>query len=141
LVLSFELLMRQIHHRLQQTAPTTRVQVAPTPTAEQARRNAPQLAVSPAAVTVTPATTPSPATAGRLPAKATRSPRAVTQARAEAVRDDCARTGQPLTTTVLAEQLGISAGYARRLLRDLSDLNGPGIDADHPVTGLRAVRP
>jgi hypothetical protein len=143
LVLSFELLMRQIHHRLQQTAAATQAQVAATPPATQAHDNVGRSAATTEAVT--PALAP---TSSSQPlaitsrAKATRSPRAVTQARAERVRDDCERTGQTLTTAVLAEQLGISPGYARRLLRDLNEAGGGGGDVDAgPVTGLRAVRP
>ncbi|MDX6244772.1 MAG: hypothetical protein QOE76_2495 [Frankiales bacterium] len=146
LVLSFELLMRQIHHRLQHRAVTTPVREAATPPAG-ARDDVPRRASATAAVPATSAPTTASLSPTGPSTKATRSPRAVTQARAEAVRDDCSRTGQPLTTAVLAEQLGISPGYARRLLRDLNGTDNPAhdaavdADAEHPVTGLRAVRP
>ncbi|MDX6255437.1 MAG: hypothetical protein QOJ11_1771 [Frankiales bacterium] len=70
--------------------------------------------------------------------KASRSPRAVTQARAEEARDDCARTGQPLTTALLAERLSISPGYARRLVRDLND-QAAEVNPGAAESGLRAV--
>ena len=154
LVLSFELLMRQIHHRLQQVAQTGRGLAAATAPTAEARDDGPRGHSSTAAVAAVAAvaamsaavTAPPPPTASSA-ARTTRSPRAVTQARAEAVREDCARTGQPLTSAVLAEHLGISAGYARRLLRDLNDTTRSGddgavdADAERPVTGLRAVRP
>ena len=116
--------MRQIHHRLQQShgdragpaAATDQRQRGPATTFQRMRRRSP-----PRSRPQPAAPTPSPAPTAPRAAKATRSPRAVTQARAEAVRDDCARTGQPLTTAVLADRLGISPGYARRLLRDLND--------------------
>jgi Protein of unknown function (DUF2637) len=147
LVLSFELLMRQIHHRLQQSKVTTSVRETANPP-EQVLDDGPRRHISTAAAAATSAaaTAPPPPTAPSA-AKATRSPRAVTQARAEAVRDDCNRTGQPLTTAVLAEQLGISAGYARRLHRELNDTHNRGdqltveLDADLPLAALRAVRP
>ncbi|BEP13967.1 hypothetical protein acdb102_22780 [Acidothermaceae bacterium B102] len=145
LVLSFELLMRQIHHRLQNRG----VQSAPL-TASAAISSfapaAPSAPMTPSIAAPTAPTTTPPETSLSDQAKATRSPRAVTQARAEAVRDDCTRAGQPLTTGVLAERLGISPGYARRLLRDLNHTHPPtdgavDADAERPVPGLRAVRP
>jgi hypothetical protein len=149
LVLSFELLMRQIHHRLHQS-PVTNLLGNATTQPEHLGDDGPQRHISTAAAAATPtAATPlSPPTAPPA-ARPTRSPRAVTQARAEAARDDCQRLGQPLTTAVLAERLEISAGYARRLLRDLNDTRAPAevgahdthVDVDRPVTGLRAVRP
>ncbi|BEP14000.1 hypothetical protein acdb102_23110 [Acidothermaceae bacterium B102] len=139
LVLSFELLMRQIHHRLQQE-PSASVHNLLTRTGESSRpptstSHAPQ-PISPSARPRSDAPT-EPSPPGQQ-VKATRSPRAVTQARAEAVRDDCTRDGQPLTTALLADRLGISPGYARRLLRDLSQ---PGDEADRESgePGLRAV--
>lgn len=150
LVLSFELLMRQIHHRLPH-ARHHQPQTAAAETSQDQPLSAGKTRL-PATPTTVPALASTPsarALATASPARATRAPRAVTQARAEAVRDGCTRTGQPLTTAVLAERLGISAGYARRLLRDLNDNPGPGeeaadaniVDSDHQATGLRAVRP
>jgi ribosomal protein S25 len=148
LVLSFELLMRQIHHRLRVTPATARVPAAPTPHAARDSDDVARIVAATAAVPeASAATSASPSSQVASTTKATRSPRAVTQARAEAVLDDCNRTGQPLTTAVLAERLGISPGYARRLLRDLNNTPTPGeatavdADAERPVTGLRAVRP
>jgi hypothetical protein len=144
LVLSFELLMRQIHHRLRVTAATAKVPAATNSSASRARDDGPRIAAQAAAVTaVSAAATQSPTPAVASVAKVTRSPRAVTRARAEAVRDDCNRTGQPLTTAVLAGQLGISAGYARRLLCDINEDRdeAAAVHDDEPATGLRAVRP
>ncbi|BEP13931.1 hypothetical protein acdb102_22420 [Acidothermaceae bacterium B102] len=146
LVLSFELLIRQIHHRLQQGKVTTSVR-EPTTSPTRTRADGPRTHISTASVADTSAAaTLLPPPAAPPVIKATRSPRAVTQARAEAVRADCARTGHPVTSAVLAEQLGISPGYARRLLRDINHTHTPDAgavdaDAELPVLGLRAVRP
>lgn len=143
LVLSFELLMRQLHHRFERA----RHRRSHAATALPRKNQRPSASETRLAATTSVATLPS-AQPARPPvtssaAKTTRAPRAVTQARAEAVRDDCNRSGQPVTSAVLAERLGISAGYARRLLRDLNESRQPASDADaeSTVIGLRAVRP
>ncbi|BEP13314.1 hypothetical protein acdb102_16250 [Acidothermaceae bacterium B102] len=146
LVLSFELLMRQIHHRLQQ-ALHIQPSITHAPALEDHRPNTPATRLANTDVSTLPPLEPTGRSATGSPAKATRAPRAVTQAWAEAVRETCARAGQPLTTAVLADRLGISAGYARRLIRDLNDTDTTGeelaavLDADLPLAGLRAVRP
>jgi hypothetical protein len=136
LVLSFELLMRQIHQRLQGHS-TTGTGVHP-PLAAAAP---PAAATQPAASAIAPPAAPSAPASRAIPTdrmKATRSPRAVTQAKAEAVRDDCTRAGQQVTTALLGDRLGISPGYARRLLRDLNDQSGDA-DTEPAEIGLRAV--
>ena len=136
LVLSFELLMRQIHHRLQHkpSAVIPRSSAGTLPGVAPTRSSPPP---QPIATPQAPARGGAPAISpGQV--KATRSPRAVTQARAEAFRQRCSREGRPLTSALLAEGLGISPGYARRLLRDLSQ---PVAEPDvEPLElGLRAV--
>lgn len=143
LVLSFELLMRQIRPQparkpvarderpRQSTSPepkaglATSVDTAPMPPLPP-----------PQTEPVQPPTVTRPATT-----KATRQPRAVTQARADAVRAECARTGRALTTAVLAQRLGVSDGYARRLLRDLNAADDDAHAGEQAVPSLRAVGP
>jgi Protein of unknown function (DUF2637) len=146
LVLSFELLMRQIHHRLKQ-ARHIRPNMPDAPAFEDHRPHTHATRLTTTDVSTLPSMEPASRSVTGSPAKPTRAPRAVTQARAEAVRENCARAGQPLTTAVLAKRLGISAGYARRLIRDLNDTHTSGeelavdLDADLPPAALRAARP
>ena len=94
-----------------------------------------------------PATRPVTARQPNEPAKATRSPRAVTLAKARDVRAELHTTGQQLSTAILADRLAVSTGYARRLLRDLSDEDNPDRAAlpveelAVHVAGLRTVGP
>ena len=100
LVLSFELLMRQLRAALR-------------PTAAPAPANAPQLVVAPTPAASEPRR--------ELPTAAPGSP---VLERARDIYTAHRRADQQLTGVVLARELGISDGYGRRLLRQLATDGG-----------------
>jgi Protein of unknown function (DUF2637) len=148
LVLSFELLMRQIHHRLEYpTAWPTAVVPASPPATQRIHGSSATEEVAQAGRSLDASEAARPPSPG---GKATRSPRAVTLARARELLLELHETGRPVTTAALAERLGVSAGYARRLLRELNDETDPsaptnsldgfaGPSESRAAPGLRAV--
>ena len=104
LVLSFELLMRQLRQRLTLPANESLPAVAAIPT------TVPTHPVLPLRITTTPSR---------------RNPHATTFARARQIHAEHLSQGQRLTGKTLGSALGISDGYARRLLRELTPEREP----------------
>ena len=97
LVLSFELLMRQLRAALQ-------------PGGKAQRAATPDLAT----------TAPAPATPAPPHGRATSAPATPLLERARAISTSQGQANRPVTGAVLARELGISDGYGRRLLRQLT---------------------
>jgi len=118
LVLAFDLLMRQVH-RVLEPAPL------PAPAADSTR---------PVAARTAEAPLPSDASAGAVPLRLARPSVAGQAARLVARRR---ATGVRVTGTWLARELGISEGYARRLLRQLDQ--PPAHDRTRDAGGREVV--